>query len=110
MENNRGVIKYFIIIAVILSVLFLSQQEFVKPFGKSFYSWSKNETNKYWSKSTNWLGASFYPKLSKEVESRGEPLKNEVITQKDNAVKNIWEKVKNYFAENFSNLTGTKVE
>lgn len=109
-EKNGGFIQYIVIIAVILSVVFLSQQPFARPFGKSVYSWSQKEASNYWSKTTHWLGATIYPKVTQEVEKRGEPLKEEVITQKDNAVKNIWENIKNYFAEQFSKISGTEVK
>jgi len=108
--KNRGFIVNIVLIAVILAVVFLSQWEYLKPFGKILFSWGEKEINLYWTKTTDWFKESLYPKITGEVEKRGEPLKEEAITQKDNVVKNIWGKIKIYFAEKFSKISGTKVE
>ncbi len=108
MENNKkkGIIKYIIIIAVILAVVFLSQQVYLSNIGKNLYS----QGNKYWTEADQWLKTNIYPMIGKEVENRGEEAKEEIAKQKDNALKSLWEKIKNFLAQKFSKFSGTKVE
>lgn len=104
--RERGFIKNIVIIIVILVVVFLSQQPYFKPVGENMYATSQS----YWSKTVDWFKTNIYPRVSGEVTKRGEPLKQEITNQKNNAVQTLWESIKNYFAEKFSNFFGTKVQ
>lgn len=107
---GKGVIKNGIIIIVILALAFISQQHFFDSYGKNTLSFAGQQASLYWHKVGEWFSATIYPRVQKEAAERGQPLKEEVEKQKDNAVKIIWENVKNYFAEKFSKVSGTKVE
>ena len=107
---SGGFIKYIIAISIVLAVVFMSQQAFLRPFGMFAYNWGAEKIGYYWSKTTNWFSAGLYPKIEKEALEKGNEVKEEAIIQKDNAVKNIWQNIKNYFANQFSKFSGTKVE
>ena len=96
------IIKNIVIVVVILTVVFLSQQPYLKPIGKNLSS--------YWKNSNNWLGKNAYSKISRGVAGVQDTTKTMISEQKDNIAQIVWEKVKNYFAEKFSKVFGTKVE
>ena len=90
--------------------MFLSQQEYFKPIGKTLYSQGSKQGGEYLAKASEWFKVSIYPRVSREAASRGEVVKIEINNQKNNAVQNIWESFKNYFAAQFSKFSGTKVK
>lgn len=109
-KKRPGFVKHVIIIAVILTVVFLSQQPYFEKIGSNLYSKTAEKTGPYWEKTSNLFKASIYPKASGEAVERGGALKEEVEKQKNNAAKSVWGRVKNYLAEKFSKISGTKVE
>ena len=110
MEEKRGVIINAVMIILILGLAFISQQHFFDSYGKNFFSWSGHQINSSWQAAGDWAKATIYPRAQKEVEERGETLKEEVGKQKDAAAKSVWENIKNFFAEKFSNFSGTNVQ
>lgn len=106
----RILTKNIIIIAVILIVVFLSQQSSFEQYGGNLYILGTEKVGEYWLKGSDWFKTSVYPKASGGAETGKEIIEKEIVKQKDAAAKNIWEKIKNYFAGKFSNLFGTKVE
>ena len=109
-EKRRGITNGVIILIIILAVVFMSQQPFLRPFGIFAYNWGAEKISSYWSKTTNWFWAGLYPNIQKEAVEKGGALKEEAITQKDNAAQSVWQKIKNYFANIFLKSFGTKVE
>ena len=108
--KERGFIQYIVLIAFVLGIAFLSQQPLFKPYGKNLYNQASIQASLYWSKANNWVTASLYPKATQEVQNRGEPLQEAIIDQKNNFAQNVWENIKNYFAEKFSKISGTQVK
>lgn len=103
-------IKSIIVIAVVLAVAFLSQQPYMQELGKKAYTQLEREVRGYWSSVVDWYNTNIYPEASKQAESGGEVIKEEVTKQKDNLSQNIWDKIENYFREKFSKVSGTEVK
>lgn len=112
--REKGFIQYITIIIIILVIVFLSQQPYFRGYGKNISREVEALVGSYWLKTAEWTKINIYPKIGGEVAKRGEALKEEVaekITeQKNNFVKNIWNKFKNYFANIFLKTTGTQVQ
>ena len=99
-------IKNIIIIVLILGLAFASQWPYFSSISRDLYQ----QGSKYILNGQNWFQTNIYPRLSGEVEKRGEEVKKEIDKQKNNILQNIWEKIKNNLAEKFSKTFGTKVE
>lgn len=99
--DQGGFIKYVLIIAVILLVAFFSQKAYTGWVGKNLVSAVGTQAGAYLSKSTEWFTANVMSKISGEVQSRGDAIKNEVTQQKENISQNVSEnilkKTENYF-------------
>jgi hypothetical protein len=104
--NQKGFIPSIIAVAIVLLAAFLSQQPQFSVFGGSAAGAVERQGIESLEKARVWFTANIYPR----VERGGQALQAEAQEQKDNAVKKVWEKFKNYFAEKFQNLSGTKVE
>lgn len=101
-KNKKGVMGYAFAIIVVMAVVFLSQQPQFKSLGSN--------ANPYVAKMGNWLSANVYPRLDREVATRGGEITKEITEQKDSAVKNIWQNFKKYFSEKVLKFSGTQVE
>lgn len=110
MNKENGFIKNIVIIIVILVIVFLSQQPNFMEYGKNAFNWVGSQVGFYWSKLSNWAATSIYPKVVGEATKRGEAIKEGINNEKNNLAQNVWEKIKNYFADIFSKSTGTQVE
>jgi len=95
-----------LIIVAIIGLAFMSQQAYFKPIGSNLYQ----QGSRYLIEAQNWFKTNIYPKLSGEVEKRGEEVKKEIDKQKNNIAENIWQKIKNYLSQKFSDISGTEVE
>ena len=93
-------------IMALLAIVFLGQQTYFQKFGPEV----TKTGSQYLENGKNWFDANIYPRAANEAQKRGEEVKKEVAAQKDVAAQNLWEKIKSYFAEKFSNFSGTKVE
>jgi hypothetical protein len=91
-------IKYFFIIVAILVIVFLSQQDYSREFGKSLAIKASESISGYWAKGASWAADNVYSKASEEVQNRGEVIKNEINLEKEKVSENISEKIKNYFS------------
>ena len=91
-------IKYIVIIAVILAVVFFSQQMFFKSWGENTYTWVKGQTGDNMQKAGSYVTDTILPKISGEVEKRGEMVKEGVEQQSQNISESVGEKISNYFA------------
>lgn len=108
--KERGLIKNIVIVIVLLAMVSLSQQAYFNGVGKKFYFQAEVQTKIYWTKIADWFKNNVYTKVSGEVEQKSAVVQEEITKQKDNVVKNVWENIKNYFANIFSKTTGTPVQ
>jgi len=91
-------IKYILIIIVILAIVFLSQQVYTFEVGKKVSSNISDKATAYMAKGSDWITSKMYPKVTGEVQKRGDIIKNEVKTEKEKVSENIGEKISNYFS------------
>ena len=96
--NTQGIIKYILIIIVILLIAFLSQQAYVWKYGKNITSNITNQALATLAKGSDWVADKIYPKVSVEVQKRGDIIKTEVKKEKEKVSENIGEKISNYFS------------
>ena len=108
--NEKGFIKNIVVIIILLTVVFLSQQSYFREYGKNLYSQIKPQTEAYWSKTAYWFKTNIYPRVSGEVESKSAIVQQEINKQKDNIMQNVWGKIKNYSASIFSKFSDTFVQ
>ncbi|MBI3337403.1 MAG: hypothetical protein HY005_02130 [Candidatus Staskawiczbacteria bacterium] len=108
--NERGFIKNIVIIIVILTVIFLGQQTYFKEYGRNLYSQIKPQVQAYWTGISDWFKNNVYSGVSGEVEQKSALIQQEVEKQKNNLMQNIWEKIKDYFGNIFSKVSGTPVK
>jgi len=113
--QERGFIQNIVVINTIIVVMllvtvFLSQQAYFSPYGKTVYLKGMGEFNVYWLKLNYWANTNVYPKISGEVEKGGQVVTQEIVKQKNNIAHSIWENIKKYFAEKFSKYSGTQVQ
>ena len=102
-------LKNIVIIAMIFTVAFASQQPYFRATGKDFSDKARHQGDIYWSKASAWFSTNVYPRVSGEVGKIQENATQEITKQKNNVLQNIWEKCKNYFAQKFSETFGTEV-
>lgn len=98
MQQEKGFIKYIVIIAIILIVVFLSQQAYFRGIGKNIFLQGSGVAQDYLTKGSNWAKDNVYPKISGEVQKRGDIIKNEINTEKEKISETIGEKIKDYFS------------
>jgi hypothetical protein len=110
MENGGVFIKNVLIVGAIFGIVFLSQQSFLKPFGRIMYSQGTQQYQAYFAKISTWFKASIYPKINTEAQNRGAAVNEAITAQKQNAAQVVWENIKNYFANTFSKISGTHVK
>lgn len=106
----KNIIVNIVIILAILAVVFLSQSPRFSKYGKEWFEKTNGYINFLWQKADNWVWQNAYPKAAQEAQKRGEAVQQEAQKQKDAAAQNIFDKVKNFLAEKFSALSGTKVK
>lgn len=85
-------------IIVVLVAVFLSQQAYSRGFGKTLVSDATNQAQAYLAKGSDWVMSNVYPKISGEVQKRGDIIKNEVSQEKNKVSENIGQKISNYFS------------
>lgn len=86
-------------IAVILAVVFLSQQAYSRGVGGNLISAAANQAEEYMAKGSGWAMSAIYPKISGEVQKRGDMIKNEVNQAKQTVTEDLGKKIGNYFSE-----------
>lgn len=96
--EEKGFIKYIVIVVVILAIVFLSQQAYLRGIGKNAFLKASGAVGGYAAKGASWVTGNLYPKISGEVQKRGDAIKDEVIQEKQKVSENILEKAKNYFS------------
>ena len=98
MQQEKGFTKYIVIVAVLLGIVFLSQQSYAREFGKDLLSKASAAVSGYWAKGANWASDKVYSKVSEEVQKRGEIIKDEVNSEKEKISKNVLEKAGDYLS------------
>ena len=102
--------KNIIIIGIILTAVFLSRQPYFIQKGSFWIARGQQIGAEYQQKLSDWFKAGIYPSLSSEAEKRGGMLAEEAQKQKDNVLKRIWNKIRNYFSGKVYETFGTEVE
>lgn len=105
--EKKGIIINILAVLVVLGIVFLSQ---IKVSTNSPAASESANSENVLTKAQDWVKNNIYPKAAMEAEKKGEELQEAVLQQKDIVAKSLWEKIKIYLAEKFSNLFGTKVE
>ena len=105
------IIRNLVIITSILSMAFLSQQPWVKGTTQTYVfpvikKVGDLASNSFLGKTGNWINS----KLTGEAEKRGEIAKQELSTQKDNAINNSLDSTKKFIAEKTLQILGVKPE
>jgi len=108
--KEKGFAVNIVIIIVLVVIVFLSQQPYFRKYGENFYLQAKTQVMSYWAQATDWFMNNVYSRVSGGVEQKKAEIQEEVAKQKNNIVQNVWEKIKNYFADIFSKTTGTTVQ
>ena len=98
MQQEKGFIKYIVIIGVIITIVFLSQLPYFREVGKNLTAKASDAVYGYWAKGADWATSVIYPKVSEEVKNRGEMIKNEITSEKDKISENVLQKVGDYFS------------
>jgi hypothetical protein len=98
MQQEKGYIKYLVIVSVLLGMVFLSQQLYAREFGQNLLSKASAAVSGYWAKGSNWVSDKVYSKVSEEVQKRGEIIKEEANLEKEKISENILEKAGDYLS------------
>lgn len=104
MHLERGFIKYIVIIGVIIILIILGQQAYFKAIGKNTISKTSGVINDYLAKGANWVSEKVFPKITGEVEKRGDMIKEGISAEKEKVVESAGEKIKNYFSGVVDNI------
>jgi hypothetical protein len=91
-------LKYFSIIIIILAIVFFSRQLYSEEAGRALISAATSKAAAYIAKGSNWAMSSIYPKISGEVQKRGDIIKTEVSKEKQKVSEDIGKKIGNYFS------------
>ncbi len=95
---QKKIIFSIVAIIIVLVIVFLSQQAYLRGFGKTLVSDATNQAQSYLAKGSDWAMAKIYPTISGEVQKRGDIIKNEVNQGKQKVSENIGQKISNYFS------------
>ena len=100
MNSKKGLIKYIVIIGVIFSAVFLSQQGYISSKSNSFtfVNSTVKQAEPYMAKGSGWVLDKVFPSISGEVQKRGEMVSEGLNEQKEKVSENISEKISNYFS------------
>lgn len=91
-------IKNFIIIAIILGAVTVSQQPAVKDWGQNTLSYFEKKAEPYSSKVTDLFEKKVYPTIGGEVEKRRDQISQGIAEEKEKISESLAEKIKNYFS------------
>jgi predicted PurR-regulated permease PerM len=95
---DKKIIFSIVAIIIVLVLVFLSQQAYSRGIGKTLISDATNQARAVLAQGTNWAMANVYPKISGEVQARGDMIKNEVGQEQKKVSENIGQKISNYFS------------
>ncbi|MGD0576609.1 MAG: hypothetical protein ABSA74_00855 [Candidatus Staskawiczbacteria bacterium] len=95
---HKKIIFSIFAIIIILAVVFLSQQAYSRGIGKTIISDATNQAKAYLATGTNWVMSNVYPKISGEVQARGDAIKSDVSQEQQAVSQNIAQKISNYIS------------
>ena len=78
--------------------VFLSQQAYSRGIGKTLISDATSQAKTVLGQGTNWAMANIYPKITGEVQARGDAIKSDVGQEQKNVSQNISQKISNYIS------------
>jgi predicted PurR-regulated permease PerM len=87
-----------IAIIIVLVVAYFSQKAVFTGSGNTLISGATNQAKDFLSKGSDWVMTNIYPKISGEVQKRGDMIKDEVNSEKEKISESIGEKISNYFS------------
>jgi predicted PurR-regulated permease PerM len=87
-----------IAIIIVLMVAYFSQKETFSRPGDTLISNVTNQAKGFLAKGSDWVMTNIYPKISGEVQKRGDIIKDEVNSEKEKISESIGEKISNYFS------------
>lgn len=94
--SEKGFVQYIAIIAVILAVVFLSQQPYFRGIGRDMFSKGSSAVQGYLAKGSNWAKDIALPKISGEVAQKQAMVANGIDQQKEKVSESVGTKIKNY--------------
>jgi len=102
---EKKVIFSIIGIIIVFVVVFLSQQAYSRGIGKTLISDATSQAKAVLASGTNWAAANVYPKITGEVQKRGDAIKKDLAQEKNKVSENIGEKISNYFSGVANSIT-----
>ena len=93
---QKKIIFCLVGIVIVLGVVFLSQQAYSRVMGKTLISDATSQAKAVLAQGTDWAMANVLPKISGEVQARGDAIKNDVGQEQKKVSENIGEKISNY--------------
>lgn len=96
--KQKGFVKYIIGFAAVLAAAFFSQSGYFKQNVQNSFFKGSGPVQEFFAKGSNWVRDIIYPKITGEVEKRGDMIKTEVAQEKAKVTENVGEKIKNYFS------------
>lgn len=105
------IIKNILIMAVILAVVYISQNSGFAGLEQNVLSGSlQGLGSEYWAKGSSWVRDELFPKIGGEVQKRGDMAKEGIDEQKEKATESIGENIKNYFSGIVDSVLNIKKE
>lgn len=109
-DMKKGFIKNVLAVIVVLVIVFLSQQPNFREYGKDLYDQAVAQGQSWWHGAYSYVEQNVFSKIGGEVEKKKEAIQEELQQEKNKISENIWQKIKNYFADIFSKATGVNVQ
>ena len=95
---DKKIVFSIIMVVVVLAVIYLSQQAYTRAVGKTMILDATNKAGAYLSQGTNWAASKIYPKITGEVQAKGDMVNAAVGTAQKNVSENVAQKISNYFS------------
>lgn len=106
---NKKIIFSIFAIIVVLGIVFLSQQAYSQGVGKTLISDATNQAKAYLADGSNWAMSNIYPKITGEVQAKGDMIKSAVGSAVDQAQQNVSENVGQKISNYISGITNAVV-
>ena len=102
-KKIKKIYYYIIIIAIIMLLIFLGQRGYFDNLNETLFI---EGAFGYWAKGTKDAVNNTYSTLSDEAQKRGEIIKEEINSEKENISKNVLQKVGDYFSGIANSIAG----
>lgn len=96
---EKGFIKNIVIIIIILTAVFFSQQPNSREYGKNLYNQAFAQGQSWWQGAYSYAKQNVFSKIGGEVEKKKEVIQDELQKEKNKISENILQKIKNYFSD-----------